>query len=101
VYHLTYTSAKYWLETNIDYWQLEAEGSTNYQQDIEMCMARIRQYDEIFKHSGDEMRMQWYAWTLYNIGTAFCLEEKRSGIDINGIYKQIQDKLMKEWDEKG
>jgi len=39
VYHLTYTSCKYWINTMVDYWQTEAMCSDNPAADIDRCMA--------------------------------------------------------------
>ena len=98
VYHLTYTSGAYWLRTMIDYWAMEAEGSTNVEADIQKAYASITARDKLLEQGGQETALLRIAWNLYHLGTAFCLEEKRRGMDINKVYKAIQDKLMEEWD---
>lgn len=98
VYHLTYTSAKYWLETNIQYWQEEAAGSANPPADIQRAMGAIKAHEARLLQGGDETRLLYYAWLLYQLGTAFCLEEKRRGMDIKNEYKTIYDKVLKEWE---
>jgi hypothetical protein len=97
VYHLTYTSCKYWMNTMIDYWQMEAAGSTNPTADIERCMEAIRVHDKRLMDGGDELYLLYLAWRLYHIGTAFFLEEKRRGMDITAEYKKIYDRILKEW----
>ena len=98
VYHLTYTSAKYWLETNIQYWQTEAAGSTNPAMDIQRAHAAIKAHEARLLQGGDETRLLYYAWLLYHLGTAFCLEEKRRGMDIGAEYKKIYDRVLGEWE---
>jgi glycosyltransferase involved in cell wall biosynthesis len=97
VYHLTYTSAKYWLETNIQYWQTEALDSTNPEEDITRAHAYIARHEANLKAGGEETRLLYYAWLLYHLGTAFCLEEKRRGMDIGAEYKKIYDRVLQEW----
>jgi (heptosyl)LPS beta-1,4-glucosyltransferase len=99
VYHLTYTSAKYWITSMADYWQMEAEGSTNPEHDIKRCFEYIRRHEENLRHGGDELQMLYFAWMLYHLGTALFLEEKRRGMDINKVYGEIQNRLMGEWNE--
>ena len=98
VYHLTYTSAKYWLETNIQYWQTEAEDSTNPEADIQKAMNYIKAHESRLKEGGEETRLLYYAWLLYHLGTAFCLEEKRRGMDVKAEYKKVYDRVLKGWE---
>lgn len=98
VYHLTYTSGKYWIESMKDYWQVEAEGSKNPTDDINRCFDAIARHDAKLKAGGEETFLLYLAWNLYHLGTAFFLEEKRRGLDINKVYGDIQDRLMKEWE---
>jgi (heptosyl)LPS beta-1,4-glucosyltransferase len=98
VYHLTYTDAKYWLETNIQYWMTEAEGSTNPEEDIKRAHAYIARHEKNLLAGGSETRLLYYAWLLYHLGTAFCLEEKRRGMDVKSEYKNIYDQVLKEWE---
>jgi len=98
VYHLTYTSAKYWLENNIKYWQEEAAGSTNPSIDIERALGYIKRHEQKLFQGGDETRLLYYAWLLYHLGTAFCLEDKRRGMDITSVYKKIYDQVLNEWE---
>jgi glycosyltransferase involved in cell wall biosynthesis len=98
VYHLTYTSAKYWLETNIQYWQEEGAGSTNPPADIQRAMGAIKAHEARLLQGGEETRLLYFAWLLYQLGTAFCLEEKRRGMDIKAEYKTIYDKVLGEWE---
>jgi hypothetical protein len=98
VYHLTYTSAKYWLETNIQYWQTEALGSTNPGADIQKAMGAIKMHEGRLLQGGDETRLLYFAWLLYHLGTAFCLEEKRRGMDIGAEYKKIYERILEEWE---
>ena len=97
VYHLTYTSAKYWLNTNIQYWQTEAMGSTNPEADIQKAMGAIKAHEARLLQGGEETRLLYFAWLLYHLGTAFCLEEKRRGMDIGAEYKKIYDRILEEW----
>jgi glycosyltransferase involved in cell wall biosynthesis len=97
VYHLTYSSAKYWLETNIQYWQEEAACSINPVADIQRCYAYIARHEDNLKKGGDETRLLLFAWLLYHLGTAFCLEEKRRGMDITAEYKKIYDRILEDW----
>jgi (heptosyl)LPS beta-1,4-glucosyltransferase len=98
VYHLTYTSAKYWLETNIQYWQTEALESTDPVADINRALTAIKTHEARLKEGGDETRLLYFAWLLYHLGTAFCLEEKRRGMDITATYKDIYEWVLKEWE---
>jgi len=98
VYHLTYTSGKYWINTMVDYWQTEAKNSTNPEEDISKCFASIQQHEAKLRAGGEETRLLHLAWTLYHIGTAFFLEEKRRGMDIKSEYKKIYDQILKEWE---
>lgn len=97
VHHLTYTSCLYWINTMKDYWQLEAEGSTNILHDINKCFAAIEAHDANLKVGGEEVYLLYLAWQLYHIGTAFFLEEKRRGMDITSVYKDVYDKVLEEW----
>lgn len=97
VHHLTYTSCERWAKQMIEYWQWEAEGSTNYQADIQRCYAEIKARDAKLKAGGDDLVLLHLAWTLYHLGTAFFIEEKRRGMDITAEYKKVYDKVLKEW----
>ena len=97
VYHLTYTSAKYWLETNIQYWQTEAKDTLDLDAGIKRAHAAIKTHEAQLLQGGEETRLLYYAWLLYHLGTAFCLEEKRRGMDITAEYKKIYDKVLEEW----
>jgi glycosyltransferase involved in cell wall biosynthesis len=99
VYHLAYTDGKHWLDTMIDYWQAEARESTDLAADIKECANAIKRHDARLEAGGQDLFLLRLAWNLYHIGTAFCLEERRRGMDIASIYKTIQDKLIKEWNE--
>lgn len=98
VYHLTYTDARYWLQTNIQYWQTEAQDSDNPARDIQKALSSIRAHEKNLLDGGDETRLLYFAWLLYQLGTAFCLEEKRRGMDVKAEYKKIYDRVLKEWE---
>jgi len=98
VYHLTYTDAKYWLETNIQYWQAEALGSDDPAYDISCAMVAIKQHEKKLIDGGEETRLLYFAWMLYQLGKAFCLEEKRRGMDVRAEYRKIYDKVLREWE---
>jgi hypothetical protein len=97
VYHLTYTSALYYINTMKDYWQMEVEGSKNLTADIEKCFADIKQHEQKLNDGGEYVLMLKLAWYIYHYGKALFLEEKRRGMDINAVYKDIYESVMKGW----
>lgn len=97
VYHLAYTDGQHWLETMIDYWQADARESTDLAKDIKECANAITRHEARLEAGGQDLFLLRLAWNLYHVGTAFCLEERRRGMDIEAVYKTIQDRLMEEW----
>lgn len=100
VYHLAYTDGQHWLETMLDYWNIEARESTDLEKDIKECANAIKRHDDRLAAGGQDLFLLRLAWNLYHIGAAFCLEEKRRGMDIEAVYKDIQDKVIKEWNDE-
>ena len=80
-----------------DYMQMEVAGSTNLDADIARCFMAIKQHDARLIEGGEETKLLRLAWMIYHIGTAFFLEEKRRGMDIDKIYTEIRERLMQEW----
>jgi hypothetical protein len=97
VHHLTYTTCAYWMRTMIDYWEMESEGSANYSDGIQIAMNKIRQQDANLKAGGEETYLLWLAWNLYQFGTAFYLEEKRRGLDVKEVYREVYREVMEDW----
>lgn len=97
VYHLTYTDCEHWLDTMRDYWEIEVAQSTNLVADINACINSINRYDKKLADGGEEVFLLRLAWTLYHIGQAFLLEEKRRGMDIESVYDDIRTSIEREW----
>jgi hypothetical protein len=97
VYHLTYTDCQHWLDTMRDYWEIEAEQSTNPAADITACIQSISRYDKRLAEGGDDLLLLRIGWTLYHMGQAFLLEEKRRGMDIKAVYGDIYTEIEREW----
>jgi glycosyltransferase involved in cell wall biosynthesis len=97
VYHLTYTDCQHWLDTMRDYWEIEVEQSNNPAADINACIQSISRYDKRLADGGDDLLLLRLGWTLYHMGQAFLLEEKRRGMDIKSVYSDIYTSIEREW----
>ena len=97
VYHLTYSRGIDYMKAMTDYMQMEVAGSTNIDADIAKCYLAIKQHDANLIAGGEETKLLRLAWMIYHLGTAFFLEEKRRGMDVDKSYLDIRNRLMEEW----
>jgi glycosyltransferase involved in cell wall biosynthesis len=98
VYHLTHSTAKDYLHSMTDYFELEAKGCENPTEKIQECMLNIAKFDKQLQSGGDDLLGHFFAWRLYWLGTALFVWEKERGIDVSRYYEQLRESVLKrEW----